>query len=153
MTQAELLNLSRASLYYKPLPPSTQEVAIKHRIDEIYTQYPFYGSRRITVLLRRERYQVCRNTVHRYMREMGPAAIYPGPNLSKRELAHRPHPYLLRGLKVTHPNHVWGIDITYIRLVAGWMYLVAVLDWFSRYVLAWQLSNTLDGHFCLAALQ
>ena len=126
--QAELLEISRASLYYRPAPPSAEEVAIKHRIDEIYTQYPFYGSRRITVQLQREQYQVCRNTVHRYMREMGLAAISPGPNLSRRELAHRTYPYLLRGLVITHPNHVWGIDITYIRLAAGWMYLVAVLD-------------------------
>jgi putative transposase len=153
VTQAELLNLSRASLYYKPRLPSVEEVAIKHRIDEIYTKYPFYGSRRITVLLQRERYEVCRNTVHRYMREMGLAAISPGPNLSKRELAHRLYPYLLRGVKVTHPNHVWGIDITYIRLVAGWMYLVAVLDWYSRYIVSWELDQTLEQPFVMAAVE
>ncbi len=152
-SQAELLGLSRASLYYKPVPPSVEEVAIKHRIDEIYTQYPFFGSRRITVLLQRERYQVCRNTVHRYMREMGIAAIYPGPNLSRRELAHRLYPYLLRGLQITEPNQVWGIDITYIRLLAGWMYLVAVLDWYSRYIVSWELDQSLEQPFVMAAVE
>lgn len=129
------------------------EVAIKHRIDEIYTRYPFFGSRRIAVILRREGRQSCRNTVHRYMREMGIAAIYPGPNLSRRELAHRIYPYLLRGLKITAPNQVWGIDITYIRLLAGWMYLVAVLDWYSRYVVSWELDQSLEQSFVMAAVE
>lgn len=153
VTQAELLTLSRSSLYYQPVEPSAEEIAIKHRIDEIYTQYPFYGSRRIAVVLQRERQQVCRNTVHRYMREMGIAAIYPGPNVSRRELAHRLYPYLLRGLAITHPNHVWGIDITYIRLVASWMYLVAVLDWYSRYIVSWELDQTLEQPFVMAAVE
>jgi putative transposase len=151
--QADLLTLSRAGLYYKAVGPSAEEVAIKHRIDEIYTQYPFYGSRRIAVLLRRERHGVCRNTVHRYMREMGIAAIYPGPNLSRRELQHRLYPYLLRGLQITTPNHVWGIDITYLRLLAGWMYLVAVLDWYSRYVVSWELDQSLEQPFVMAAVE
>jgi putative transposase len=151
--QAQLLGLSRASLYYIGVPPSAAEVAIKHRIDEIYTQYPFYGSRRIAVQLQREQHRVCRNTVARYMREMGIAAIYPGPNLSKRELAHRLYPYLLRGLRITAADQVWGIDITYIRLVAGWMYLVAVIDWYSRYVVSWELDQSLEQRFVMAAVE
>jgi putative transposase len=153
LTQAQLLAVSRSGLYYKAMPPRAEEVAIKHRIDEIYMQHPFYGSRRIAVLLRREQHRVCRNTVHRYMREMGIAAIYPGPNLSRRDLAHRLYPYLLRGLAITHPNQVWGIDITYIRLAAGWMYLVAVLDWYSRYIVSWELDQTLEQPFVMAAVE
>ena len=151
--QAELLAVSRSSLYYKSAGPKASEVAIKHRIDEIYTQYPFFGSRRIAVLLQRERYRVCRNTVARYMREMGITAIYPGPNLSRRDLQHRLYPYLLRGLRITAPNQVWGIDITYIRLLAGWMYLVAVLDWYSRYVVSWELDQSLAQPFVMAAVE
>jgi hypothetical protein len=103
VTQADLLDLSRSSLYDKAAGPPPDEIAIKHRIDEIYTRYPFDGSRRMAVLLQREGRQICRNTVHRYMRQMGIAAIYPGPNLSRRELAHRIYPYLLRGLPITAP--------------------------------------------------
>jgi len=150
--QAELLSLSRASLYYQPVPPSPEEVAIKHRIDEIYTDYPFYGSRRITAQLRRERLTINRKAVQRHMREMGIAGICPGPNLSQRNLEHRVYPYLLRQLTAAFPNHVWGIDITYIRLQNGWLYLVAVLDWFSRYVVSWQLDESLDIDFVLVAV-
>ena len=150
--QADLLSLSRASLYYQPAGPSPEEVASKHRIDEIYTQYPFYGSRRITVALRKERL-ISRKTVQRYMREMGITAIYPGPNLSKRNAAHKIYPYLLRNITSNHPNQIWGIDITYIRLQGGWMYLVAILDWFSRYVVSWALEQTLSVAFVLEALE
>jgi len=150
--QAELLSLSRSSLYYQPVLPSTEEVALKHRIDAIYTAYPFYGSRRITVQLRREGMMLNRKAVQRHMREMGIAGICPGPNLSQRNLAHRIYPYLLRQLTAAYPNHIWGIDITYIRLQKGWLYLVAVLDWFSRYVVNWQLDDTLDIDFVLLAV-
>lgn len=149
--QAELLSLHRSGLYYVPAPPSAEEVAIKHRIDEIYTAHPFYGSRRITVVLNRE-IPINRKAVQRHMREMGIAGISPGPNLSKRHADHTTYPYLLRNLTVTHPNHVWGIDITYIRLSGGWMYLVAILDWFSRYVLSWELDDTLEMPFVLSAV-
>jgi len=152
VVQAELLSLSRASLYYRLAPPKAAEVSLKHRIDELYTQYPFYGSRRITVCLQREGFMVNRKAVQRHMREMGIAAIYPGPNLSKRELMHRTYPYLLRGVTATEPNHIWGIDITYIRLVAGWLYLVAIIDWYSRYVISWELSDSLDIGFVLTAV-
>lgn len=112
-SQADLLGLSGASLYYHPVGPSERETLIKHRIDEIYTEWPFYGSRRIAVELERDGWAVNRRTVQHYMREMGLEAIYPGPNLSKRNLAHKIFPYLLRGVEASYPNHVWGLDITY----------------------------------------
>ncbi len=151
-TQANLLGLSRSSLYYKPRGPSEKEVRIKHRIDEIYTQYPFYGARRMRQQLRREGEVVGKDTIAKYMREMSISAIYPGPNLSKRQKAAYIYPYLLRHVTPSYPNHVWGIDITYIRLQKGWMYLVAILDWFSRYVVSWQLSDTLEMPFVLTAV-
>lgn len=150
--QAGLLSLNRTGLYYQPRPPSAQEVMIKHRIDEIYTEIPFYGSRKITGQLRREGISTCRETVRQYMREMGLRAIYPQPNLSQRRQEDKVYPYLLRNVTASYPNHVWGIDITYIRLRAGWLYLVAVLDWYSRYVVSWQLDDTLEMSFVLAAV-
>jgi putative transposase len=151
-TQAELLGLSRSSLYYCPLPPSPEEVAIRHRIDEIYTRRPFYGSRRITVALNQEKIDVSRLTVQRYMREMGISGIAPGPNTSKAAPEHKIYPYLLRHVSAEYPNHVWGVDITYIRLRGGWMYLVAILDWFSRFVISWELDQTLELPFVLNAV-
>ncbi len=151
-TQADLLRLNRSGLYYQPVPPSPQEVALKHRIDEIYTAHPFYGSRKIAVALQPD-FIANRKAVQRHMREMGIAGITPGPNLSKRSEAHRLYPYLLRNLSITRPNQVWGIDITYIRLQAAWMYLVAILDWFSRYVISWELDQTLELPFVLRAVE
>jgi putative transposase len=127
-------------------------VALKHRIDEIYTAHPFYGSRRIVVALQPD-FVVNRKAVQRHMREMGIAGLTPGPHLSQRSAEHRIYPYLLRDLRITHPNQVWGIDITYIRLQSAWLYLVAVLDWFSRYVISWQLDQTLEIGFVLDAVQ
>ncbi len=150
--QAELLGLSRSSLYYVPVPPSPEELHIKRRIDEIYTAHPFYGSRKILAVLRREM-SINRKAVQRHMREMGLAAIHPGPNLSRRAQQHAIFPYLLRGLAITRLNQVWGIDITYIRLRGGWMYLVAVLDWFSRYVVSWSLDQSLAMGFVLEAVR
>ena len=150
--QAELLNLSRSSLYYQPVLPSAEEVALKHRIDAIYTAYPFYGSRRITAQLQREGVVINRKAVQRHMREMGIAGICPGPNLSHRNQGQQIYPYLLRQVTAAYPNHIWGIDITYIRLQKSWLYLVAVLDWFSRYVVSWQLDDTLDIDFVLFAV-
>jgi putative transposase len=147
-TQADLLSLNRSSLYYQPVPPSPEEVWIKRRIDEIYTAWPFYGSRKITVELNKEM-TINRKAVQRHMREMGLSAICPGPNLSKRRADHAIFPYLLRNLTAARPNHVWGIDITYIRLQGGWLYLVAVLDWYSRYVVSWELDQTLEMPFVL----
>ena len=150
--QADLLSLSRSSLYYQPVAPTGVEVALKHRIDAIYTTYPFYGSRRIAIQLRREGTIINRKAVQRHMREMGIAGICPGPNLSQRNLEHRVYPYLLRQVTAAYPNHIWGIDITYIRLQKGWLYLVAVLDWYARYVVSWQLNDTLDIDFVLDAV-
>lgn len=152
-TQARVLSLNRSSLYYQPLPPSPEEVALKHRIDAIYTAYPYYGYRRITAQLQREGQQVNHKAVARHMREMGLIAIHPGPNLSKRAQHAVIYPYLLRNITATAPNHVWGIDITYIRLHGGWMYLVAVLDWYSRYVVSWQRDQTMQQAFVMEAVQ
>lgn len=150
--QADLLSLNRSSLYYRPLPPSSEEIALKHRIDEIYTQYPFYGSRRVTAQLRREGGGVNRKAVQRHMREMGIFGIAPQPNASKSNPDRVIYPYLLAVVQATFPNHVWGIDITYVRLRKGWMYLVAILDWFSRYVVSWELDQTLMIDFVLEAV-
>ncbi len=151
--QAALLSLNRSGLYYRPQPPSEREVMIKHRIDKIYTELPFYGSRRITAQLRREGILTCRETVRQYMREMGIQAIYPQPNLSKRRLEDKVYPYLLKNVTASYPNHVWGIDITYIPLRRGWLYLVAVIDWYSRYVISWQLDDSLEMPFVLTAVE
>ena len=126
---------------------------IKHRIDEIYTDCPFYGSRRIAAQMCQDGILINRKAVQRHMREMGIAGICPGPNLSKRNAEHRVYPYLLGNVTASYPNHVWGVDITYVRLTGGWMYLVAVLDWFSRYVVSWALDQTLEMPFVLEAVQ
>ena len=152
ITQADLLGISRRSLYYQPVPPSPEEVALKHRIDELYTAHPFYGSRKVTVLLAEAFGPINRKRVQRYMREMGIAGIAPGPNLSKRATEHHIYPYLLRNLTAQRPNHIWGCDITYIRLRHGWLYLVAILDWYSRYVVSWTLDETLELGFVLDAI-
>ena len=151
--QSDLLSLSRRSLYYQPMAPTPAEVAIKHAIDAIYTAQPAYGSRRIAVVLERDHQLVVnRKAVQRHMREMGIAGISPGPNLSRRATAHRIYPYLLRGVIVVRPNHVWQIDITSIRLTGGWMYLVAVLDVYARYIVSWVLDDTLTQPFVLEAV-
>jgi len=150
--QAELLSVSYASLFYRPQPPSKRELAIKRRIDEIYTARPFYGSRRITVILQPD-FDISRPTVQVYMREMGIAGLAPGPNTSKPAPGHPIYPYLLRNVKAGYANHIWGIDITYIRLTHGWLYLTAVLDWHSRYIVSWALSQTLEIEFVLTAVE
>jgi len=149
--QAELLGISYSSLFYQPVPPSPRELAIKRRIDEEYTAHPFYGSRKLAAVLRPEM-GVSRPTVQAYMREMGIFALVPGPHTSKPAPQHEIYPYLLRHLVADRPNHIWGIDITYIRLQHGWLYLTAILDWYSRYVVSWALSQTLELEFVLAAV-
>jgi putative transposase len=151
--QCELLGLSRSSCYYRAVGPSAQEIALKHRIDELYTQWPFYGSRRMTITLQTEGHGVNRKRIQRYMREMGIWGLAPGPHLSRPRPEHPVFPYLLRGLEIVRPNQVWGIDLTYIRLTGGWLYLVAILDWYSRYVVAWELDQTLELAFVLAAMR
>lgn len=149
--QAKLLDINRSSIYYKPVGVSSEELTFKRRIDEIYTKHPYYGSRRITASLKREGFNINRKAVQRHMREMGISGVCPGPNLSRRNHKHSIYPYLLRDVPITHPNHVWGIDITYIRLASGWMYLVAIIDWYSRFIVSWELSSTLDIDFVLRA--
>lgn len=126
---------------------------MKHRIDEIYTAWPFYGSRKVTRAVRREGVVINRKTVERHMREMGIAGITPGPNLSRRAQEHRVFPYLLRNLLIERPNQVWGNDITYIRLLGGWLYLVAIIDWFSHYVLSGELDETLEMPCVMACVE
>lgn len=149
--QAELLGISYSSLFYQPKPPAPRELAIKRRIDELYTAHPFYGSRKIAVILQPE-FGVSRPTVQAYMREMGIFAVVPGPSTSKSAPEHPIYPYLLRNVTAQRPNQIWGIDITYIRLAHSWLYLTAVLDWYSRYILCWALSQTLELDFVLTAV-
>jgi putative transposase len=151
--QSELLTINRSSLYYQPTPPSGEELTLRRRIDELYTAHPYYGIRRISAQLQREGMSVNHKRVARLMHEMCIFGISPGPNLSKRRHDQGIMPYLLRGVKAGQPNHVWGIDITYIRLTAGWCYLVAVLDWYSRYVVSWELDQTLQQGFVLKAVE
>jgi putative transposase len=153
ITQAELLSLNRSGLDYHAVPPSVEEVAIKHRIGEIYTRWPFYGSRKIAVLLNQEEILVSRLTVQHYMREMGISGIVPSSNTSKSAPEHKIYPYLLRPIRAQQPNHIWGIDITYIRLKSARIYLVAILDWFSRFVVAWEVDQTLELPFVLTEVE
>jgi putative transposase len=146
-TQAELLGLNRSGLYYVSAQVSANELALKRRIDELYTQHPFYGSRKIA-----EELGINRKAAQRHMREMGLAAVYPKPNLSRQAAKAGIFPYLLRGLAITVPNQVFTIDITYIRMLRGWMYLVAVMDWYSRYVVSWEMDETLEMPFVLSAV-
>jgi len=149
--QAALLNISRSSAYYTPRV-NEKDIALMNAIDEIYTACPFYGSRRIRGELKELAMPAGRERVQKLMRVMGIEAVYPKKRTSIPDNSHRTYPYLLRGLSVIRPNHVWGTDITYVRLEKGFAYLVAILDWFSRYVLSWELSLSLDGAFCLNTL-
>jgi len=151
--QCELFGLNRSTYYYTPAGESEFNLHLMRLIDEQYLKTPFYGWPRMTAYLQREGYVVNHKRVQRLMRIMGLQAIYPKPKTSVAGKGHKVYPYLLRGLEIRQPNQVWSADITYVPMQHGFMYLVAILDWFSRYVLAWQLSNTLDGRFCLDALQ
>jgi putative transposase len=151
--QCELLGLNRTSLYYKPKPISDRKLAIFRRIDELYTLNPSFGGATIGTILRREGLSVSDPTVRRYMTAMGLQVVYPGPNLSKRAHDSLIFPYLLRNVAIERPNQVWGTDITYIRLRSGFLYLVAFMDWYSRYVLSWELSDTLETEFVLKSLR
>ena len=153
VVQCALLSVHRSGLYYQPRPVEAGTLALQRRIDEMYTACPFYGVRKITAQLHLEGWHVNHKAVSRHMQVMGLRAIYPGPNLSQRARQHAIYPYLLRGLKIEQPNQVWGVDITYIRLRSGWMYLFAVLDWFSRFVVSWTLDLTLEINFVLEAMR
>ncbi|HEX5647747.1 MAG TPA: IS3 family transposase [Nitrospira sp.] len=151
--QCQLLRLARSTAYYQPRPVSDMTLALMRRIDELHLQYPFAGARMLRDLLRQEGHTIGRRHVATLMRRMGITAIYRKPRTSQRHPAHRIYPYLLRDLPITRPNHVWAADITYIPMRRGFVYLCAVLDWASRRVLAWRLSNTLSTDFCVDAVQ
>ena len=150
--QCRLLEISRSSLYYRPKGESAETLALMRRIDELFLLYPFYGSRQMVRHLRREGVRVGRHRVRRLMRLMGIEAIYRAPRTSKPHPKHKVYPYLLRGLSIERPDQVWCSDITYIPVHGGFLYLVAVMDWASRRVLSWRLSNSLDASFCVEAL-
>lgn len=151
--QCELLALNRSSYYAKPTGLSDEDQRLLNRMDEIFTEHPYYGTRRMMHALRVEGYAIGRKKTRRYYKILGIEAIYPKMNLSKRNQAHKVYPYLLKGLAIIRPNQVWSMDITYIRLKQGFIYLCAVIDWHSRYVLWWRLSITLQSDFCIEALQ
>jgi putative transposase len=150
--QCVLLNLARSGVY-RPVPvTSADDLALMRRLDELHLKWPFYGSRRMTFELNQAAYGINRKRVQRLMRVMGIEALVPRPGTSKAAPGHKIYPYLLRGMSITEPNHVWASDITYIPMAHGFLYLVAIIDWASRAVLAWRLSNTMDAGFCVAAL-
>jgi putative transposase len=150
--QCQLLGLSRSTFYYEAVPESEADLCLKRLIDEEYLRHPFFGSRSMVDYLQRLHYDVNRKRVQRLMREMGIEALYP-KKTTIRVPGHKVYPYLLRGVKVARVNQVWSTDITYVPMQRGSMYLVAIMDWFSRYVLSWRVSNTMDTSFCLDALE
>ena len=151
--QAEVLNISRGSVYYLPRPVSETDLGIMRRLDRLHLEYPFAGSRMLRGLLAAEGCKIGRRHVKTLMRRMGIEALYRHPRTTKQEPGHKIYPYLLRGIAITRPNQVWAMDITYIPMARGFVYLAAVLDWFSRRVLAWRLSITMESSFCVAALE
>jgi putative transposase len=151
--QCQLVGVSRSSFYYKPTQVKPEDLELMRQIDEQYLKTPFYGSRSMTKHFRRLGQKINRKRVQRLMRLMGIEAVYPHPRTSKPHPGHKIYPYLLRNLTIDRPNQVWAADITYIPLRRGFMYLVAVMDWYSRKVLSWRLSNTLDADFCVSALE
>lgn len=151
--QCQILALSRSSVYYQPTGPSEELLRLMRRIDELHLDFPFYGSRKLLAVLRREGFLVGRRRIQTLMREMGIEALYRKPNLSQPDKAHKKWPYLLRDLEIDRPGQVWCTDITYIPLAKGFAYLVAVMDWHSRKVLSWRLSNTMEADFCIEALE
>jgi len=151
--QCDLVGLNRSTLYYAPAEVSAEEIRLMKTIDQLFTKWPFYGSRKIAIELRRLGHKVNRKRVQRLMRVMGLQALVPGPHTSTPHPEHKVYPYLLRRLDITRPNQVWAADITYVPLDSGWGYLIAIIDWHSRAVLAWRLSNTMTVDFCTATLE
>lgn len=150
MQQAELLEINRSSLYYKPVAPSSDDLLIKRHIDKLYTTHPEFGYRRICAWLNKyDKVAINHKAVLRHMREMGIQAVYSREKTSTPNSENKIYPYLLKGLNINHPNHVWSIDITYIPIRSSWLYLVAIIDWYSRYILDWMLDDTLDIAFVL----
>jgi len=152
MRQAQLLELSRSAVYYRPQPTSAADLALMRRIDELHLEHPFAGARMLRDLLRQEGYTIGRKHVATLMRTMGIEALYRKANTSRRHPEHRIYPYLLRGLTIDRPNQVWAMDITYLPMARGFVYLAVVLDWATRRILAWRLSNSLTADFCVEAL-
>ena len=152
--QCELASVNRSTVYVRSLALEVddEELVLFHFIDEEYTRHPFYGSRRMVVYLSRQGISVNRKRVQRLMRKMGLTGMAPGPNTSKGHPEHKVYPYLLRGVAVKRPNQVWSTDLTYVRLAGGFAYLVAIIDWYSRKVLSWRLSNSMDATFCVDCL-
>jgi putative transposase len=151
--QCDLLGLNRSTLYYEPVPESAANLALMRLLDEQYLRTPFYGSRRLTVWLQRQGHDVNRKRVQRLLRLMGLEVMYPRPRTTLAGAGHKVYPYLLREVAVDRPNQVWSTDITYVPMQRGFLYLTAILDWYSRFVLAWRLSNSLDVAFCVEALE
>jgi putative transposase len=151
--QCHLLGVARSSFYYQGQPDSEADLCLMRLLDEQYTRTPFYGIRRMTAWLQQQGHIVNHKRVQRLLRRMGMEAIYPKPNLSQPTAGHQIYPDLLRGVRMERVNQVWSSDITYVRLLNGFVYLVAVIDWFSRYVLSWEISVTLDADFCVSALE
>jgi putative transposase len=151
--QCTLLDISRSGLYYQPVGISEEDLTLMKLIDRQYLTIPFYGTRKIAACLKSQGKRANRKRVQRLMRLMGLKAIYRSPRTSKPAPGHKIYPYLLKGMKITRPNQVWAADITYIPMARGFLYLVAIIDWYSRYVLSWKLSNTLDADFCVEALE
>ncbi len=151
--QSALLGISRGSVYYEPAPVPDADLALMRRLDQLHLEFPFASSRMLRGLLAIEGRKIGRRHVSTLMRRMGIQAIYRRPNTSKPAPGHRLYPYLLRGLMIDHPNHVWAIDITYIPMARGFVYLAAVMDWFARRILAWRLSNTMEASFCIDAVE
>ena len=149
--QCELVGISRSGFYYEPIPESQENLVLMRRLDELHLDYPAYGSRRLRALLQRAGQEVIRKRVSRLLGLMGIEVVYPKRSLSQPREGNRIYPYLLEGLEISGPDQVWCSDITYVPLAYGFMYLVAVMDWWSRYVLAWELSNSLDSEFCIRA--
>lgn len=146
------MGVNRTSYYYQPRPISPLNLELMNKIDELYTDMPFYGAPKMTKALQRLGYPVNHKRIERLMQEMGIQAIFPKKNLSQAHPEHQKYPYMLNGVTINHPNHVWGADITYVRAAHTWFYLVAILDWYSRYVISWRLSPSLGADFCVAAL-
>jgi putative transposase len=151
--QAEALGISRSSVYYLPAPVSAADLALMRRIDELHLEYPFAGTRMLRDLLTQQGGRVGRKHVATLMRRMGIEALYRKPNLSRRNVQHRIYPYLLRGLQITRPNQVWAMDITYLPMAKGFVYLAAVMDWHTRRVLSWRVSISMDATFCIEAVE
>ena len=151
--QAETLGISRGCVYYLPAPTRAVDLTLMRRIDELHLEHPFAGTRMLRDWLNEEGHAVGRKHVATLMRRMGIEALYRKPNLSRRNARHPIYPYLLRGLAITEPNHVWAMDITYIPMAKGWVYLAAVMDWYSRRVLSWRVSISMDTSFCLDAVE